>query len=441
MAELSDYGVPGLVQWLSLPPGSSHSALNSKYISPKLEIRSNDTSGRGVYAVDEISAGETLVRIPHSFLMNSNTILKHISHFNGREKVADLGYSVVLPSELKVDEIAKAYSDISLSAWHELTAFQRTGLFLCLEKRRKDNSFWKPFLASLPKIEELNLCPLVWEVESETTGSDAVGLTKWLPKSAQKHAKRVLERFNTDYKVVHDFLQPTSVQQVEKMEFLWAWICINSRCLYMSFPSTKSAADNFTLAPYVDFFNHDCEERCEIKIDSRGFLVVSRVKQQAEKELFFSYGPHSNEFLLCEYAFTMESNRWNNVDVSHHIEGIMNETQAEYLREQGYLGDYTISENGGISFRTQVALAAVQEREPALSRRLNLLIQGYNDGDAYKPVSRNLMNRILKEIVDECKATKPKLVPQNSVRVQQIVRLYLDMEHIANVTLANLELW
>lgn len=441
MGDLDDYGIPGLVQWLSSPPAPFSAAPNVTHISSKVNVLSNETSGRGVYATQNVSAKETLVRIPHSFLMNTNTIIKHISRFNGKESVPDLGYSVLLPSEYTTDQWTELYAKIPISKWLQLTAFQRTALYICLEKKRKENSFWCAFISSLPKLEELDFAPIVWEVESELTGSKAADFFELLPRSSRNHAKKILVRFNEDYTAVSEFLTAAKSEPLNKMEFLWAWMCINSRCLYMSFPSSKAEADNFTLAPYVDFLNHDCDEKCAIKIDSRGFLVISCVDHAAGQELLFSYGPHSNEFLLCEYAFTMETNKWNNLDVSHHIEGIMNDAQKSFLREQGYYGDYTISETGGISFRTQVALATIQEREPAQSRRLNLLIQGYNDGESYKSVSKSLIRRILNEVVAECGTMSARLESSKNGRILQIQRLYSDMEHIATVTLDGLEEW
>ncbi|EDK40262.2 hypothetical protein PGUG_04360 [Meyerozyma guilliermondii ATCC 6260] len=441
MGDSDDYGIPGLVQWLSSPPAPFSAAPNVTHISSKVNVLSNETSGRGVYATQNVSAKETLVRIPHSFLMNTNTIIKHISRFNGKESVPDLGYSVSLPSEYTTDQWTELYAKIPISKWLQLTAFQRTALYICLEKKRKENSFWCAFISSLPKLEELDFAPIVWEVESELTGSKAADFFELLPRSSRNHAKKVSVRFNEDYTAVSEFLTAAKSEPLNKMEFLWAWMCINSRCLYMSFPSSKAEADNFTLAPYVDFLNHDCDEKCAIKIDSRGFSVISCVDHAAGQELLFSYGPHSNEFLLCEYAFTMETNKWNNLDVSHHIEGIMNDAQKSFLREQGYYGDYTISETGGISFRTQVALATIQEREPAQSRRLNSLIQGYNDGESYKSVSKSLIRRILNEVVAECGTMSARLESSKNGRILQIQRLYSDMEHIATVTLDGLEEW
>lgn len=451
MSALVDFGIPKLVHWLLEPPAPLNSSQNPIFLSPKLQVLSNEVSGRGVYASQPVTNSETLVRIPHSFLVNTNTILKHISWFNGREKAPDGGYSVQLPSDKSADEWTAIYTKIPMAEWVEMSAFQRTALYLCTEKKRGARSFWSAFLGTLPHLDELGSAPIVWEIEAEFGGSDASVLLHKLPKSARKHAQKVSARFNADYNAVRAQLVAAKCDPVDKMDFLWAWMCINSRCLYMSFPGAAEA-DNFTLAPYVDFLNHDCDEKCAIEIDSRGFLVVSKAAHQAGQELCFSYGPHSNEFLLCEYAFTMDSNRWNNLDISHHLEGIMTDDQKAFLADQGYLGDYTVSEHGGISFRTQVALAAIQEREPSHSRRLSLLIQGFNDGETYKPVSRSVLLRVLEEVLTECEgvksgglgetgASREKSAGLRLDRERQILRLYLDMEQIAQATLRSIAEW
>ncbi|KAM9886540.1 hypothetical protein OXX79_014123, partial [Metschnikowia pulcherrima] len=79
----------------------------------------------------------------------------------------------------------------------------------------------------------------------------------------------------------------------------------------MEVPQAKDAVDNFTMAPYVDFLNHSSEDQCGIKIDALGFQVFTSTSYKPGDELYFSYGPHSNEFLLCEYGFTLGQNKWN----------------------------------------------------------------------------------------------------------------------------------
>lgn len=73
-------------------------------------------------------------------------------------------------------------------------------------------------------------------------------------------------------------------------------------------------------------------------------------------EVFVSYGRHSNDFLLVEYGFILDNNRWDSTSVDHLLMNHLHNTAVEeQLRKAGYLGDYTLSHEG-LCFRTEVAI-------------------------------------------------------------------------------------
>lgn len=90
--------------------------------------------------------------------------------------------------------------------------------------------------------------------------------------------------------------------------------------------------DNLTLVPLVDFLNHndDSQISCMPRIDrfqkkTSGLGKFSIVCGEHEyktvgEEILLSYGPHSNDFLLNEYGFTLTENTWNYIDVSAEVE-------------------------------------------------------------------------------------------------------------------------
>jgi hypothetical protein len=173
----------------------------------------------------------------------------------------------------------------------------------------------------------------------------------------------------------------------------------------MEIPQGKNNADNFTMAPYVDFINHSSEDQCRLKIDSMGFQVITTSAYNTKDQVFLSYGPHSNEFLLCEYGFLLpEENKWNDLNLSDTIISLFKPNQIEFLKKHDYYDDYTINLESGISFRTEVALAVLQEETPDKSTRILSLINGYIDGAIYKKNANILLKTMLQNIIHDCDA-------------------------------------
>ena len=54
--------------------------------------------------------------------------------------------------------------------------------------------------------------------------------------------------------------------------------------------------------------------------------------------MFVSYGPHSNDFLLVEYGFILESNKCDSIPLDHLILPLLSTSQAASLREDKFYG-------------------------------------------------------------------------------------------------------
>lgn len=424
-----DSKINALLAWMGDDPTSdvTNSSKPASHVSTKLEVKDVAGSGRGLYAKASIMRNERLIRIQPSYLLNFSTVLAHITSHNPNTQLpASVPQNLYVPVA-KNDAVGEFYSGVSIEKLLSLSSFQIVSLFLVLEKSRGLASFWKPFIDMLPEIEELYTCPFVWKV-LELPHTDK--LWAMLPRTTRKHSESVLARFEKDLQVVSSLVHETI--HFSKKSFLWAWMCINSRCLYMEIPQAKDAADNFTMAPYVDFLNHLSEDQCGIKVDTLGFQVFTSTSYKPGDELYFSYGPHSNEFLLCEYGFTLSQNKWNYVDITSFISLLFKPKQVQFLKEKGYYGDYTVNSDG-MSFRAEVALATLQEPEPELSRRLNSFVEGTTDGSFYERHSNQLLNNILSKLISDCDTkllTNLVLDQDSRAQVDKIVSLYKDMKEI-----------
>lgn len=397
-----------LIQWMS-----------ASFISPDITVADFGEEGRGLKAQNFIHKNQKIISIPHSHLLNAHTVARYVCHHNSGKFPPH--YASIDVKLQDPDEITDIYQNIDLDGLLRLNSFQVVSLFICLESCRK-SSFWGPFFDLLPEIESFLSTPLVWEY----TRKDWADLYEKLPPQTRIHAQKVKKRFINDINTVRQFLHSKAPEAVEKYitdkKYVWAWMCINSRCLYMDLKASDTA-DNFTMAPYVDFINHTDTDHCRLQINSKGFHVYTTTDYNAGDQMYLSYGPHSNSFLLCEYGFTIPTNRWNDLDISEDIESIATEAQKQFLLDNGYWGDYTISETSGLSYRTEIALAVLQEDNPRASRKLNAYILGVSEGQFYSRGSKRLLRDILLEF-------ELKNVDGNDLVSRNIARLYDDIKDI-----------
>ncbi|KAI5968181.1 hypothetical protein KGF57_000230 [Candida theae] len=365
-----DFRLSHLLEWVNSTQIGERN-LQKTFISPTLVVRDVEDSGRGVYARESIKPHNLIINVPHVFLMNSVTVLNHIAKYNGMK----LDHQMSASADVVHDVYATIYQSLSKEELLELSSFQLLAMYIAMERKR-EKSYWKPFLEMLPTFEDFSLVTLLYDVET----------VNLLPESTRRMHDKVLKRFEHDFKVVFEMLSSkteNALSLVSRQEFLLSWLSVNSRCLYMKLPTSKNTQDNFTLAPYIDFINHSPDDHCNLKIDSKGFQVFTTSSYASGEQLYFSYGPHSNEFLLTEYGFIVPNNKWDDIDLTKAILAILKPQQIEFLKQHHYFGNYTVNREG-LSFRTEVALATLQESTPQESRRLIGLINGNFDGTSYK---------------------------------------------------------
>lgn len=355
-------------------------------VSPSLRVQRTSYGGRGLFSVDGIRPQEKLITIKHIHLLNYTNTMAHILSWS------NASYNAVrLPEHKETeDDTTRLYSRMDMDSLLTLTSFQMIAMYIVLEKKRGVESWWFPFLESLPPGTDFETSPLTWKLKGKSIKS--------FPKSTQRHTQKMHTRFITDYNVITAFLKRLG-SAIPQDEFLWSWFCVNSRCLYMEIPESHTNEDNFTMAPFVDLINHSAQDHCLLQINHSGFHVLSSVRYDANMEVYLSYGPHSNEFLLCEYGFTLPENPWNDVDITDLILNLLDGEQRQFLESKGYLGEYTISYES-ISFRIEVALAVSLEKDGDVqsSRGVNALINGVSDGAFYKRRSNQILVRILGDL-------------------------------------------
>ena len=166
--------------------------------------------------------------------------------------------------------------------------------------------------------------------------------------------------------------------------YLYNWHIVNTRTFYYTSPNIKTEKpvhrdDCLAFVPFADYFNH-ADVGCKVTFSP--FLYQICTDRQIEKgeEVYISYGNHSNDFLLAEYGFILDENKWDEIFLDEVILPLFSEDQKLKLKEAGFLGKFAL-ERGTMCYRTQVALSLLCM---PLNRWQLLLTDGLEDEDQYQ---------------------------------------------------------
>ncbi|KAG7193384.1 uncharacterized protein KQ657_000802 [Scheffersomyces spartinae] len=395
---------------------------NGSAISCGLQVKEDPATGRGIYIGSDFlksSLNQPLITIPHGLLVNRHTVLQTITKNSDDKSCPE-------------NEI---YASHSKDWWNSLSSVRMVLTFLLVEKAKGPNSFYAPFIDMLPDIKDFELSPLFWHIQNEQE------LIKSLPSQTAVLTSKIIKRFEEDFEftLTNFKFQP---EKILKLEYFWAWMSINSRCLYMNLDD-RIHANNWTLCPFVDFINHSPSESCTNRVDPvKGFQVIvpNGFLVMPEDQIFFNYGPHLNDFLLVEYGFTSLLNKWNDLHLDSAILPLISPEQVEFLKENDYYENYTIDSNGELSFRTQVVFALVSQGDWHTNtgkRKLSLFMQGYTEFSQFnvKPIVKKVLGKVRNDIKHKIRWRQ-----DSDARKRVIGELCTQMDHIASITLTAIEL-
>ncbi|KAF7550372.1 hypothetical protein G7Z17_g5785 [Cylindrodendrum hubeiense] len=261
--------------------------------------------GIGVVATRNVRANDVILSVPTRSLRTIDTVPKAIA------KALQPGVSVhgVLAAEMALDE-------------------------------SEDFAMWRTVL---PTREDLEAgMPMMWPKE----------LQDLLPG----RAKGILERQTATFRRECDLVLK-AFTDLKREDYLYFWVLVNTRTFYNSMPKMKAypQAERLVCMPAADLFNH-ADQGCQLSYTAMGYnIVADRVYREGE-EVYLSYGPHSNDFLLTEYGFILDTNRWDEVHLDQVILPLLNKTQRADLKSVDFLGRYTLDDQTLGCHRTQVAL-------------------------------------------------------------------------------------
>ncbi|KAF6765189.1 hypothetical protein DFP72DRAFT_335316, partial [Ephemerocybe angulata] len=310
--------------------------------------------GYGMVALREIGPSAPLFTIPAGALLNAITLAPH--------------YPKAKP---------------------KLSSVQVISLHLFLHRPvngKSSDPLFGPYIAVLPA--EFDTHPLTWRrKQRQAVPPPGLWLLDKLPRFVQRDLGRVEKAFQSDWERVQSYLRskpnvldsatnshaqgilddPTLVED----DFLWAWLNVNTRCIFYRTKDAKSDPDNLTLCPILDFANHSSvvptmtpqaskQDIWDMALKNKpaDFTLLSPSEKSTSvgEELYLQYGFHSNQFLFVEYGFAdsisgaavLSGDQNADIDITPMVEdfvaarGDLGEWMKQRLLEEGYWGEWTL---------------------------------------------------------------------------------------------------
>ncbi|KAF5365607.1 hypothetical protein D9758_003298 [Tetrapyrgos nigripes] len=303
-----------LLAWLQ-----SHHGMNTNDIL--VEPRAT-AGGYGLFALRTCPPSSPLFAVPQSAMMNIKTLSPHY------------------PSGL--------------------TAVQLISLHLMLNRPEQDQDsldpLFGPYISILPRNFDFH--PLMQLVKKANHSQEL--LDQLTPSSAQA-LEKLAARFSADFDAICRYLRnhPKIIQSSSRLEprlgeidslrleYVWSWLNVNTRCIFLQLKKARSDPDNLTLCPILDFANHTCQ-RPQIDVEPNKekhengavFSVLSprNMSVSADEEIFLTYGAHCNRNLFVEYGFVLHplSESWDNCVVEVEVDDIV----EELFRQKGSVGTW-----------------------------------------------------------------------------------------------------
>ncbi|KAH7889711.1 hypothetical protein F5I97DRAFT_1800507 [Phlebopus sp. FC_14] len=352
-----------LLSWLGLD--TQHLIVECKQVA---------TAGHGLFASTACPPATLLFTIPADAMMNMITLAPHYP-----------------PAATEM-----------LTA----TQFISMHLFLWRPRAHEDSTdpHFGPYISTLPRCFDSH--PLTWVVQSMDAASSHaaahhVSLLQQLPPSVAARLQQLRTKFSEDWiqvkavlliqvtqtgldmawtpKISVDYLKTFDAV----MDFLWAWLNVNTRCVYYRLRPLKSDRDNLTMCPILDFANHAMDgphltpmpsgdSAVPMRSTEKGFKVYSPADAvvQGGDEVYLRYGFHSNRTLFAEYGFVNAMSEGalqinGEVDVFDLVEEIIYSDQQlgkitkNALVMEGYWGNWSFhstSDDAEPSWRLVTAL-------------------------------------------------------------------------------------
>ncbi|KAJ2444997.1 hypothetical protein GGF42_006136 [Coemansia sp. RSA 2424] len=334
---------------------------------------------RGMMATRDIGVGEDVVRIPERLLITASKV-----------KRTTLARATSIDSSVHTDR------------W-DLSEHQSLAYWVYVEAELQEQSEWHSYIRSLPRdFASIPLYVLSGSSPSATVDKTSSGCVQWvaahLPQSLQQRVSEQQAKLFSDWsRTLASSAASRSRPLSDWRLYVWSWLVANTRCIHLGrgpgfarcahTPKADGAKgthsigsqDSIALAPILDLLNHSGQASISTLFDvERGeFVIKTNQPFKAGQEVFISYGPHDNLFLLAEYGFTLEKNPYQHLELDHaaelwvaaakaRMQGLKRvapaspadiDTLVDMLKQRGMWGDFgLLPDDNEPSYRLRSAL-------------------------------------------------------------------------------------
>ncbi|KAI1411375.1 SET domain-containing protein [Hypoxylon sp. FL1857] len=277
--------------------------------------------------------------------------------------------------------------------------------------------------AVCPSLEDFNGMPLVWPKE----------LRALLPLAARDLLAK------QDAKLVRDWAAVSAAfPQLDEAKYRYAWMLVNTRTFYYVNAKLKRRTkdDHMCLQPVADLFNHG-DEGCNVAFDYNGFAIKATQAYARGEEVKICYGRHSGDFLLVEYGFVMDGNRWDEFLLDDVLLPRLSARQKERLEEVGFLGKYVLDRET-VCYRTQVAARLLC----CGAREWKRFVDGIDDGERSQQGVDQLILDLLREQKQNAEKTISEVEALTAGDQQQrevLIKRWRQIQELVDANIVRLE--
>lgn len=388
----SEHTIQSLTHYCSSKNIVIHESIQAKHVLGR---------GLGVYATEQISPDEELVHVPVSEIFTTNNIPEHFLSKSAREGIAVHAqlaafFAFGQGTDLEPYEAWMATWPVFADLFETMPMFWGNLLANQLEEVDEHNEGVDPERSHkrpIPKKQKVQNGVQTSKSQrptsqEPTTGSEEGTRTVNMQSLSIIHDQvlQMAEKLVSHVKSIHRVLPDLQIldDSAKLTKFFHAWCLVNTRCFYY-IPTVLSPAkgkaskpkapadpnEAMALCPFMDLFNHTAplpatvshnldddssQKPCKVASGVKGFTATTTSEVEADKEVLFSYGPHTNDTLWSEYGFLLpgSSNTSDSVLLDQTILQNLTEKQRLVLEDQDYLATYTLFNDGSVCYRTEM---------------------------------------------------------------------------------------